>query len=145
VRTASLLASARDILGKATAGLTVVAAVSLSASLLVLISVMAAGRTRQIYDATVLHSLGTRISAIKKSLHMEYILLAFVTSLFAVLLGSAIALPLLHIRLKLPSEDLIWMGILIAVSVSGISLSLGSKYLLRRLQVKPAVLLRSVN
>ncbi len=145
VRTASLLASARDILGKATAGLTVVAAVSLSASLLVLISVMAAGRTRQIYDATVLHSLGTRMSAIKKSLHMEYILLAFVTSLFAVLLGSAIALPLLHIRLKLPSEDLIWMGILIAVSVSGISLSLGSKYLLRRLQVKPAVLLRSVN
>jgi putative ABC transport system permease protein len=85
------------------------------------------------------------MSAIKKSLHMEYILLAFVTSLFAVLLGSAIALPLLHIRLKLPSEDLIWMGILIAVSVSGISLSLGSKYLLRRLQVKPAVLLRSVN
>ncbi len=145
VRTASLLASARDILGKATAGLTVVAAVSLSASLLVLISVMAAGRTRQIYDATVLHSLGTRMSAIKKSLHMEYILLAIVTSLFAVLLGAAIALPLLHIRLKLPSEDLLWVGLLVAVSVSGISLSLGSKYLLKRLQVKPAVLLRGGN
>jgi putative ABC transport system permease protein len=106
---------------------------------------MAAGRTRQIYDATVLHSLGTRLAVIKRSLHMEYLLLAFITSLFAVLLGSAIALPLLHLRLKLPSEDLIWLGIVTAVSVSGISLSLGARYLLKRLQLKPAILLRSVN
>ena len=136
VRTASLLASAREILGKATAGLAVVAGVSLAASLLVLISVMAAGRTRQIYDATVLHSLGTKLSVIKRSLHMEYLLLAFITSLFAVIVGSAIALPLLHLRLKLPSEDLIWLGVVTAVSVSAISLSLGAKYLLRRLKLK---------
>ncbi|WP_020405810.1 ABC transporter permease [Hahella ganghwensis] len=58
VRTATILETARDLLGKATAGLLVVAGVSLTVSLLVLISVMAAGRTRQIYDATVLHSLG---------------------------------------------------------------------------------------
>ena len=145
VRTARLLASARDILGKATAGLAVVAGVSLGASLLVLISVMAAGRTRQIYDATVLHCLGTRLSVIKQSLHMEYLLLAFITSLFAVILGSAIALPLLQLRLKLPSEDLIWLGFITAVCVSVISLSLGSKYFLRRLQLKPAILLRSSN
>lgn len=145
VRTAALLASARDLLGQATAGLAVVAAVSLSASLLVLISVMAAGRTRQIYDATVLHSLGTRLSVIKRSLHMEYLLLAFITSTFAVLLGSAIALPLLHLRLKLPSEDLIWLGALTAVAVSALSLSLGARYLLRRLKLKPAILLRSGN
>lgn len=145
VRTARLLASARDILGKATAGLAVVAGVSLGASLLVLISVMAAGRTRQIYDATVLHCLGTRLSVIKQSLHMEYLLLAFITSLFAVILGSAIALPLLQLRLKLPSEDLIWLGFITAVCVSVISLSLGSKYFLRRLQLIPAILLRSSN
>ena len=145
VRTASLLASAREILGQATAGLAVVAGVSLAASLLVLISVMAAGRTRQIYDATVLHSLGTRLSVIKNSLHMEYFLLAFTTSLFAVLVGSALALPLLNQRLKLPSEDLIWLGIITAISISGISLSLGARYLFRRLQLKPAILLRNAN
>lgn len=145
VRTATLLASARDILGQATAGLAVVASVSLAASLLVLISVMAAGRTRQIYDATVLHSLGTKLSVIKQSLHMEYLLLAFITSTFAVLLGSAIALPLLNIRLKLPSEDLIWLGAITAVSISALSLSLGAKYLLRRLKLKPAILLRNAN
>lgn len=145
VRTASLLVSAREILGQATAGLAVVAGVSLAASLLVLISVMAAGRTRQIYDATVLHSLGTRLAVIKNSLHMEYLLLAFTTSLFAVIVGSILALPLLNLRLKLPSEDLIWLGIITAMSVSGISLSLGAKYMLRRLKLKPAILLRSVN
>ncbi len=142
VRTATLLASARDILGKASAGLAVVAGVSLAASLLVLVSVMAAGRTRQIYDATVLHSLGTRLAVIRRSLRMEYVLLAFITSVFAVALGSAIALPLLHLRLKLPSEDLLWLGAVTAVAVSGLSLSLGARYLFRRLQPTPAVLLR---
>lgn len=145
VRTATLLASARDILGKATAGLAVVAGVSLAASLLVLVSVMAAGRTRQIYDATVLHSLGTRLSVIRRSLRMEYILLAMITSVFAVALGSAIALPLLHLRLKLPSEDLLWIGAAMALAVSGVSLSLGARYLFRRLQPIPAVLLRGAN
>jgi len=143
VRTAMLLSTARELLGKASVGLAVVAGVSLSASLLVLISVMATGRTRQVYDATVLHSLGARITVIRRSLHMEYLLLAFITSVFAVVLGSAIALPLLNYRLKLPSEDLIWLGAITALSVSMVSLSLGSRYLLRRLRLRPAILLRS--
>ncbi len=145
VRTASILSTARELMAKASAGLAVVATVSFAASLLVLISVMATGRTRQIYDATVLHCLGTKLSVIKKSLHLEYILLAFITSLFAILLGTAIALPLLHLRLKLPSEDLIWLGAITAVSVSLISLSLGAYYLIRRLQIKPTILLRSAD
>ncbi|MDG9667011.1 ABC transporter permease [Hahella sp. CR1] len=142
VRTAVLLTTARELLAKAGAGLAVVASVSLAASLLVLTSVMAAGRARQVYDATVLHSLGARMSVIKRGLHMEYALLALITSLFAVALGSAIALPLLHLRLKLPSEDLIWLGVVTAFSVSAITLNLGARYLMRRLQIKPASLLR---
>lgn len=145
VRTATLLATARDILGKAAAGLAVVAAVNLAASLLVLISIMAAGATRQIYDATVLHSLGARIAVIKRSLYLEYLLLALVTSAFAVALGSAIALPLLNLRLKLPSEDLLWLGVATAITVSVVSLSLGARYLFRRLRLTPAVLLRGAN
>lgn len=145
IRTASLLASAGEILGQATAGLAMVAGVSLGASLLVLISVMAAGRTRQIYEATILHSLGTRLRVIKQSLYMEYLLLALITSTFSILVGSAIALPLLQVRLKLPSQDLIWIAIIVAVGVSTLSLSLGARYLLRRLALKPATLLRDAN
>lgn len=145
VRTASLLASARDILGKAAVGLGVVASVSLLASLLVLVSVMAAGRSRQVYDATVLHSLGTRMAVIRRSLHLEYVLLAVITSAFAVLLGAMIAMPLLSLRLKLPVDDLLWTGVAIAAGVSGLSLNLGARYLLRRLSVRPAVLLRGAN
>jgi len=142
VRTADLLETARGILGKAASGLAVVAAVSLGASLLVLISVMAAGRTRQIYDATVLHTLGARLALIRRGLQLEYLLLAVVTSTFAILLGAAIALPLLHYRLKLPGEDLLWLGALVALSVSSLSLALGARYLLHRLRVNPVALLR---
>ncbi|MFT5221404.1 MAG: putative ABC transport system permease protein, partial [Gammaproteobacteria bacterium] len=143
VRTAALLQVARQILGKAGTGLAVVAAVSLAVSLLVLISVMAAGRSRQVYDATILHSLGVRLASIKRSLQLEYLLLALISSLFAVLLGSAIALPLLQLRLKLPSADLVWLGALVAVAVSSLALGLGAAYLLRRLRLRPAILLRS--
>ena len=142
VRTADLLETARGILGKAASGLAVVAGVSLGASLLVLISVMAAGRTRQIYNATVLHAVGARFSLIRRGLQLEYLLLALVTSLFAVVLGAAIALPILQYRIKLPSEDLLWLGALVALSVSSLSLSLGARYLMRRLRVNPVVLLR---
>lgn len=145
VRTAQLLASARDILGKAVSGLAVIAAVSMIASLLVLMSVMAAGRSRQVYDATILHSLGTRMSAIRRALHLEYALLAVITTLFAVLLGAAIAMPLLSLRLKLPTDGLLLPGLLTAASVSAASLHLGARYLLRRLRLRPAILLRSAN
>lgn len=143
VRTASLLASAREILGKAAAGLAVIAGVSFAASLLVLVSVMAAGRARQVYDASILHSLGARLAVIRRSLHLEYLLVALITSLFAVVLGSSIALALLEVRLELPSEDLLWLGVIVAIAVSGISLGLGARYLSRRLRLTPAVLLRS--
>lgn len=145
VRTAHLLASARGILGKAVAGLAVVAVCSLLASVLVLISVMAAGRSRQIYDATVLHALGTRMAVIRRSLQLEYVLLALITTTFAVMLGSAIALPLLSLRLKLPTDGLLLAALTTAASVSAVSLYLGARYLLRRLQVRPAVLLRGGN
>ncbi len=144
VRTASLLQVARDILGKAGAGLAVVSAVSLLASLLVLASVMAAGRSRQVYDASILHSLGVRLASIRQSLRLEYLLLALIASLFAVMLGSAIALPLLQIGMKLPSADLVWLGALVAPAVSVAALGLGAAYLSRRLRLRPAILLRSL-
>jgi putative ABC transport system permease protein len=82
------------------------------------------------------------MAAIRRSLHLEYVLLAVVTTSFAVLLGSMIAMPLLALRLKLPTDDLLWSGVAIAASVSVLSLNLGARYLIRRLSVRPATLLR---
>lgn len=145
VRTESILKTARDLLGKASVGLAVVAGVSFVASLLVLVSVMAAGKARQVYEFTILTCIGAKYSDIKVSLYLEYILLAVITSLFAITLGSAIAFPLLHFRLKLSSGDLLWLGMLTALLVSTTSLGLSAQYWLRRLKLKPALLLRNVN
>ena len=99
---------------------------------------MAAGRSRQVYEATVLHSIGTRMDVIRRSLRMVYVLLA-------VLLGTAIAMPLLPLRLKPPVNNLVCTGVVIAVVVSALSLNLGARYLLRRLQLHPAMLLRGAH
>ena len=99
---------------------------------------MAAGRSRQDYEATVLHSIGTRMDVIRRSLRMVYVLPG-------VLLGTAIEMPLLALRLKLPVDNLVWTGVVIAVVVSALSLNLGARYLLRRLQLHPAMLLRGAH
>ena len=142
VRTERILATARHLLGQATSGLALVAGVSLVASLLVLVSVIAAGRSRQIYEATVLNTLGARMSLVHRGLRLEFLLLAGVTATFAILLGSAIALPLLEWRMKLPSADLLWVAIFTAGGVAAVALGLGARYIRRRLQLKPALLLR---
>jgi len=143
VRTESILDTARELLGRAVAGLALIALVSLSVSLLVLTGVMATSRTRQVFEATILHSLGARLGAIAHSLRMEYALLALITSGFAIVMGSAIAVPLLALRLHLPVDAPLFLGVLVALSVSGLCLYLGAWYLLRRLRLNPAVLLRS--
>ena len=107
-----------------------------------LVSVIAAGRSRQVYDATVLNTLGARMSLVHRSLYFEFALLALVTAVFALSLGAAIALPLLEWRMKLPSSDLLWVGAATAIGVSLVSLGLGAHYLKRRLRLKPAILLR---
>ena len=118
VRTQAIIDEARSLLAKASAGLGVVVAISFVASLLVLGSVIAAGRARQVYEATLLHSLGTRLAVIRASLQLEFVLLAAVTSLFAIAGGAALALPLLVYRIKLPVDDLMVAGVATAVLVS---------------------------
>ena len=143
MRTATILATARDLLGKAVAGLGVIAMVSLGVSLLVLTGVVATSSTRQVYDATILHSLGARLTAIRNSLRLEYLLLALITSLFAIAMGSSIAIPMLLYRLKLPAEAPLLWGVMVAIGVSVGCLYLGARYLLKRLRLKPALLLRN--
>ena len=143
VRTQRILSEARGMLGRASAGLAIIAGVSLLASLLVLVSVVSTSRTRQVYDATVLHTLGARIGAIRSSLSLEYALIALLVSGFAIALGSVIAFGLLEYRLRLQAGDIWWTGAAVAVLVSAASLGLGARHLLRRLRLVPAQLLRA--
>lgn len=133
------------MLTKASVGLSVVALISLVASLLVLTSVMAAGKVRQTYEATILTCIGVRASLIKLSLFFEYIVLAVVTSFFSVVLGAAIAFSLLHFRLKLETDNLLGFAIAVVLGVSVVSLGTSAAWWLKRLKVKPATLLRSMN
>ena len=142
VRTATLVATAKDLLGKAVAGLVVVSAVAFSVSLLVLTGVMASHRSRQVYYSTILHTLGARLSVVRLSLGMEYGLLALVTSLFALVLGIVIALPLLHFQLRLPLTFPVLPAVVAAFGVSSVCLYAGAVYLMRRLHLQPASLLR---
>jgi putative ABC transport system permease protein len=143
VRTESLLRETRALMTRASSGLAVVALVCLAASLLVLGSVVAASRSRQVFDATVMHALGARHSLLQRVLVWEYALLAVVTSLFAIVAGSALATGLLRWRLEMDPIGLYWSGALTALLVSAISLGLGARYLLRQMRLNPALLLRS--
>ena len=142
-RTESLLRETRALLSRASGGLVVLAGVCLAASLLVLASVLAASRTRQIYDATVMHALGARHALLRRVLVWEYLLLAAVTASFAMVAGSALATGLLHWRLDMSPAGLYWTGLLTAVGVSGLSLGLGARYLLSQMRLNPAQLLRN--
>ncbi len=142
-RTEALLRETRALMGRASAGLAVVAGVCLAASLLVLASVVAASRSRQLYDATVMHVLGARHALLRRVLLWEYLLLAAATAGFALLAGSVLATGLLHWRLDMSPAGLYWTGLLTALGVSALSLGLGAQYLLAQMRLNPAQLLRS--
>ncbi|MBA3623687.1 MAG: hypothetical protein H0W48_04400 [Methylibium sp.] len=143
VRTEALLDETRALMGRASAGLAVIAGVCLAASLLVLASVVAASRARQVYEASVMHTLGARLASLRRTLRWEYALLSLVTAGFAVVVGSGLAFALLRLRLELDASGLYWTGAVTAFGVSAVSLGLGARYLLGQMRVAPARLLRS--
>jgi len=142
-RTESVLIETRSLLARASGGLVVIAVICLAASLLVLASVVAASRTRQIYEATVMHVLGARHALLVRVLLWEYALIMLVTAVFAVLFGSALATLLLQWRLDMSAAGLYWTGFVTAFGVSGICLGLGARYLLGQMRLNPAMLLRT--
>ncbi|MEF7613235.1 FtsX-like permease family protein [Aquincola sp. MAHUQ-54] len=142
VRTESLLAETRALMARASAGLSVIAGICLAASLLVLASVVAASRSRQVYEASVMHTLGARLGSLRRTLRWEYALLALVTAGFAITFGSLLALALLQWRIGLDPAGLYWTGAVTALGVSAASLGLGARYLLAQMRIAPARLLR---
>lgn len=141
IRTAKVLASSRRILSSAGLAMMMIAAVSLAASILVMASVVAVNRQRQVYEASVLHAIGTRMSVVMKSVVFEYALLALVLSLFSMLAGGALAYCLLSFWLKIDATGSAWAGIIVAFAASTLCLSAGALWLMATLKATPAVLL----
>jgi putative ABC transport system permease protein len=142
VRTKDLIETAGELLNKGTSGLSVISSVSLTVSLLVLASVMAAGRGKQSYHAIILFCIGARISYIRKAIAIEYALLAGVVSLFSIGLGLSIAALVLQFRLKVIALDVYWVGVFVAFIASVFVFTIGALYLFRRLKIQPSRLLR---
>ena len=142
IRTAKVLAASRSILSSAGLALMLIAAVSLVASVLVMASVVAVNRQRQVYEASVLHAIGTKMSVVIKSVAIEYTLLAIVLSLFAIIAGGSLAQLLLTFWLKIDSTGSAWAGVLVALSASVLCLFAGALWLMRTLSAKPAILLK---
>jgi len=142
VRTAKILESSRSILSSAGLAMMLIAAVSLSASILVMASVVAVNRQRQVYEASIMHAMGTRMSVVMKSVVFEYLLLAIVLSIFAMVVGGALAQGLLSFWLKLDGDGSAWAGAVVATGASSLCLCAGALWLVSTLKVSPAVLLR---
>ncbi len=143
VRTGALLDETRSLMARAGAGIAVIAAICLAASLLVLAGVVAASRARQAYDATVLHTLGLRLATVRRMIACEYAVLGAITTVFAGTLGALLAWPLLVARMALDPQGLLLSGAVVAAVISAISLAVGARHVNRRLKVSPARLLRS--
>ena len=142
IRTAKILAASREILSGASLAMMLIAAVSLGASVLVMASVVAVNRQRQVYEASVMHAMGTRMGEVMKSVVFEYGLLSVVLSLFAICVGSILGQALLTYWLKISSSGSLWAGAIVAVAASTLCLFAGALWLLLTLKATPAVLLK---
>ena len=142
IRTAKVLAASQEILSGASLAMMLIAAVSLGASVLVMASVVAVNRQRQVYEASVMHAMGTRMGEVMKSVVFEYGLLSVVLSLFAICVGSILGQALLTYWLKISSSGSLWAGAIVAVAASTLCLFAGALWLLLTLKATPAVLLK---
>lgn len=142
LRTAKILSAARSILASVSLGVLAITVISLAASILVMASVVAVSRQQQVYEASVMHALGTRMKLIMRSVIYEYALLAVILTFFATMVGSAIAWLIFEFWLKLPGDRVWLFGWLVAALASSICLMAGALWLQKSLSVTPAVLLK---
>lgn len=142
IRTAKIIEAARSVLANASLAMILIGSISLAASILVMASVVAVNRQRQVYESTIMHAVGARMSTISKALLFEYAVLALILTVFASLVGSGIAALLLTNWLKLPVSSVIGTGVLVAATASTACLLAGALWLLRTLTLAPSSLLR---
>jgi len=145
VRTSRGLASARRILNAAALAVSIVAVTSLLASLLVLASVVAANRQRQLQEAAILHAIGSRHASLMNALGIEYLLLGAVVAVFASVIGGVLGTLVASLWLELPVGPFSWMsGFVVAFGIAILCLGAGAIWVARSLYISPAQLLREV-
>ncbi len=145
IRTARGLNSARRILNAAALAVSIVAITSLVASLLVLASVVAANKQRQLQEAAILHAIGSRHGSLMQALGIEYLLLGTVVALFATTLGCALGTLVATMWLELPVGPITWMSATaVAFGIVILCLGAGALWVSRAISVSPAQLLREV-
>lgn len=145
IRTARGLASARRILNAAALAVSIVAITSLIASLLVLASVVAANRQRQLREAVILHAIGSRNGSLMYALGIEYLLLGTVVALFASIIGVVLGTLVATAWLELPTGPVTWIfGSAVAFGIAILCLGTGALWVARSLRASPAQLLCEV-
>lgn len=145
IRTARGLASAKRILNAAALAVSIVAITSLLASLLVLASVVAANRQRQLQEAAILHAIGSRHGSLMQALGIEYLLLGTVVALFASVIGGVLGTLVATAWLELPAGPVMWLsGAAVAFGIAILCLGAGALWVARSLNVSPAQLLREM-
>lgn len=143
IRTSRGLNAAKRILKAAAMAVSMVALTSLLASLLVLASVVAANRQRQLQEAAILHAIGSRHRSLMQALGFEYLLLGLVLAVFASIVGGALGTLVAVLWLELPVALFTWLsGAAVAIAITGLCLTAGAIWVARSLSVSPATLLR---
>ena len=145
IRTTRGLATARRILNAAALAVSIVAITSLVASLLVLASVVAANRQRQLQEAAILHAIGSRHSSLIRALGIEYVLLGTVVALFAIVIGTVLGTLAATSWLELPVGPVSWLvAAVVAFGIVISCLGAGALWVSKSLAASPAQLLRQV-
>jgi putative ABC transport system permease protein len=143
VRVKDALAAVNTILAKVMVAVRVAGAVTLVAGALVLAGALATAQRRRILEAVVLKVLGATRRRVLTSHVLEYLLLALVAGLFAVVLGSFAAWIAVTEVMKIPftlSAAAIARSLALAIGLVLLFGSLGTWAVLR---AKPAAILRS--
>jgi len=145
IRTARGLNAAKRILNAAALAVSLVAITSLLASLLVLASVVAANRQRQLQEAAILHAIGSRHGSLMRALGIEYLILGTVVAIFSTVIGCVLGTLVATKWLELPVGPITWMsGTAVAIAIVILCLGAGALWVSRSLSVSPAQLLREV-
>lgn len=123
IRVKEALASAIDILQAVAGAIRVTAAISLAAGMLVLAGAVAAGRERRIYEAVLLKMLGGTSGDVARGYLWEYGLVAIVSALIALGIGSLAAFLFLQRILDIgwsfpPNLVLLVIGLSLVITLS---------------------------
>ncbi len=144
LRVKDALDAVRQVVDELAAAVRGAAAIALLAATLVLAGAIAAGQQARLYDVVVLKVLGATRARLMTSLVCEFGLIGLATALFGVIAGSAAALAVVRLVMKL---DFLWLwpqalGAAAAAVVAAIALGLIGTW--RILGRKPAQFLRNL-